>query len=63
MHFISSKGAFQALIHIYLIVTTLKDVDKLISELKVKMVNQTLENKNWMLPCGKMLQNDELNGK
>ena len=39
MYFISSKGAFQALINIYLIVTTFKGVDKLISELKDKMMN------------------------
>ena len=39
LHFISSKGGFQALIHIYLIVTLFKVVDKIIGELKVKMKN------------------------
>ena len=48
--------------HIYLIVTIFKGIDKLIGELKVKMVNQTFESKNWILPRGKILQNDELNG-
>ena len=62
MHFISSKNAFQALIHIYLVVTIFKGVDKLIGELKVRTVNQTFKSKNWMLLCGKILQNDELNG-
>ena len=35
MHFISAKDAFQALIYIYLIVTTFKGVDKLIGELNI----------------------------
>ena len=61
MHFISSKGAFQVLIHIYLIVTTFKGFDKIIGELNIKMANQTFESKKGMLPCGKILQNDELN--
>ena len=44
------------------IVITFKGIDKLISELKVKMVNLTFESKNRMLLCGKILQNNDLNG-
>ena len=41
------------------------DVNELNGELNIKLVNLKLKlciKQNWMLPYGKNLQNDELNG-